>query len=105
MARNGWNRRPINGAVVARARAERRLTRVQVCDLARAKGYLIDDSNLGKLERGKLRYPGLETRLGLTKALGLTDAAMFAPCGTCGEDWSAACLEHPASEQPSTEAA
>ena len=104
MARNGWNRRPVNGAVVARARAERHLTRVQVCDLARAKGYLIDDSNLGKLERGKLRYPGLETRLGLTKALGLTDAEMHAPCEICGEGWSAARLDHP-DRQHSTEAA
>ena len=91
---------------MAAARAERGLSLRQVSERAMAKtGYRIDDSNLAKLERGKLRYPGLEARLALTAVLGLTDKQMFAPCKTCGEDWTAACMDHPAGEQPSTEAA
>lgn len=92
-------RKPANGAVIAAARERRTLMLTEVAKLAKAAGYGLDASNLSKLEKGILRYPSLETRLALTRVLGITDAQINAPCEVCGGDWSAACLDHQAAGQ------
>lgn len=99
MARPARTSRPINGAAVAAARNGRKLTRVEVSQLAAAAGYRLDDSNLSKIETGKTRYPGLEARLAITKVLSLSNDEMHAPCATCRRDWSAGCLNHGDSQQ------
>ena len=105
MSRASKHSRPVNGRVLYEARMRRGLTPARVAGLTRDAGHQIDDSYLSKLELGKIRHPGPRVVGVLATVYELTAAKMCAPCATCGEDWSAACIEHPAGKQPSTEAA
>jgi transcriptional regulator with XRE-family HTH domain len=104
MGRPSSTTRPVNGTVLAARRTDLGLTRVQVSDQAAEAGYSLDDSNLSKLENGKTRYPGLETRLAITAVLGLTDDEMHAPCKRYGHNWSPACLNHGTSSEAASTA-
>ena len=105
MSRASKHSRPVNGRVLYEARMGLGLTPARVADLTRDAGRQIDDSYLSKLELGKIRHPGPRVFEVLTKVYKLTAGKICAPCATCGEDWSAACMDHPASEQRGTEAA
>ena len=90
---------PINGQVLYEVRLELGLTQLEVTALCKKAGYKVADSNISKLERGIIPRPTPRTRAVLLKVLKLTPGRMYAPCGTCGGDWTAACIEHPAGEQ------
>jgi hypothetical protein len=99
MTRPSKHSRPINGLVLYQARRILKLTPAQVSDLTRTAGYEIDDSHLSKLELGKIRHPRPPVMEALIKVTGLTDEQLRAPCGTCGGDWSPACMDHSGRKQ------
>jgi transcriptional regulator with XRE-family HTH domain len=87
---------PINGEVLYRKRLDLGLTQLEVREQTKAVGYEVDDSNLSKYERGEICRPGPKTTRALGDVLDLTRDEMFAPCATCGQDWSETCMEHAA---------
>lgn len=97
--------RPINGKVLYEARQRLGLTPARVARLTLDAGHQIDDSYLSKLELGKIRRPHPRVFEVLAKVYKLTWAQMCAPCGTCGEDWAAACMDHPPATGPAEETA
>jgi transcriptional regulator with XRE-family HTH domain len=106
MTRPSRHTPPINGKVLARARLGKGLTQAQVAAQVKAAGRYMDDSRVSKLEGGNLPYPSPALRPVLARVYGLTEDEMTAPCGTCGGEWSAACMEHDrGARQPGTEAA
>lgn len=89
-------RPPINGDVLYRTRLERGWTQVQVEQMTGEAGYRINDSNVSKLENGKLQGFRPGARKVLCQVLGLTAEQLFAPCATCGQPWSRSCMDHAA---------
>jgi transcriptional regulator with XRE-family HTH domain len=91
--------RPVNGKVLYETRKRLGLTPAQVDVQTKAGGHQIDDSYLSKLELGKIRHPHARVFEVLAKVYKLTPAKMCAPCTVCGEDWTAACIDHPAGSE------
>jgi len=94
---------PLNGNALHQARIAKGWTQAQVSELTGRAGCQIDNSNLSKYENGLTQRPTPAARKALLEVLELTPEQLFAPCATCGQDWSTACLEHPASgREPGT---
>jgi transcriptional regulator with XRE-family HTH domain len=103
MTKPSKHSRAINGRALYEARMRLGLTQAQVSELMREAGAHMDDSRVSKLELGKHRRPNPRLRAVLAQVLHLTDEQMYAPCRTCGREWSAACMEHPVGREAAPE--
>lgn len=90
----------INGEILYQARMRLGYSQADIERLTALQGCRVDNSNLSKMERGLIlwRRPSKRrdprARLVLASVLGITAEELFAPCGTCGQPWSAACMDH-----------
>lgn len=98
MTKPSKHARPVNGKALFEARAALGLTQAQMAARIHVTDDdpYMDDSRLSKIELGKAPWPSVRMREALTRAYGITDAQLTAPCETCGGDWTAACMDHPA---------
>lgn len=68
---------PLNGELIRRARLRKRLTQSEVGQLCAERGHPLDQGNLSRIERGRIKWPSMRALPALADVLGLDVDELF----------------------------